>query len=248
MYMYKFRNALKKTLFFLTWILTSYFVVLFSYYLVGAIPETIYGMGYFQRLSLVIHSPFGEFFNDYSPIVMVFAFILTEVFFGILLIYKFTYIDPELEEEEQNAVWEDEVFEDDESEEDSDEYEEDFCSVEETNEVEETNNIVEKIDFENVETDSLVEKNFESSDTNKNIKKNSSEKTIKRKNEPVKEAAMDGEVYLKMVNAGYDINQIKAMMELTIYIPNIDDLQLKKMFDTSMSADDIREYIEVFYG
>lgn len=56
------------------------------------------------------------------------------------------------------------------------------------------------------------------------------------------------DVFLKLFNSGYTMSQINAMMELTTYIPEIDVQQMTKMFSPVMEEDDIRSYIEAFYG
>ena len=56
------------------------------------------------------------------------------------------------------------------------------------------------------------------------------------------------DVFLKLFNSGYTMPQINAMMELTTYIPEIDVQQMTKMFSPVMEEDDIRSYIEAFYG
>lgn len=56
------------------------------------------------------------------------------------------------------------------------------------------------------------------------------------------------DLFLKLFNFGYTMSQINAMMELTTYIPDIDVKQLAKMFKPSMNEDEIRGYIENFFG
>lgn len=46
----------------------------------------------------------------------------------------------------------------------------------------------------------------------------------------------------------YDKDQIMEMKKLTKYIDNLTVAILKRMFKPNMAAEDIREYIEIFYG
>lgn len=225
--MKKNNSFFKKFLFFIFWILFSAISILVAYWVAGAIPDNGEGLGFGIRFVEIIQLPFEDYFNDYSPIAMVLAFIINEIIFGIIYISKFSF--------KNNAEEGDDV----------DVFQEDVPRRPRINQE------IEKDYTEEKSTTKSQE--FEWSEPDEEYWKKLAEKDDKSKknideDKEEKEFVMDDGIFLKMFNAGYDMNQITAMMELTQYIPKIDDIQLKKMFKPNMSSDEIREYIEVFYG
>lgn len=63
-----------------------------------------------------------------------------------------------------------------------------------------------------------------------------------------KETFLEQEAFLSLFNKGYSMPQIQAMMEVRAYNPNVDASLLVKMFKNTMSPDEMRRQIEVFYG
>lgn len=82
------------------------------------------------------------------------------------------------------------------------------------------------------------------------VEKKEKEKTAVEKVEKddTGDVFLKDDIFLKLFNSGYTMPQINAMMELTTYIPEIDARQMTKMFSPSMDEDDIRGYIEAFFG
>lgn len=56
------------------------------------------------------------------------------------------------------------------------------------------------------------------------------------------------EMCLELIDNCYSMEQITAMAQIAEYMPDINAEILIKMFDASMSVEDIHEYISIFYG
>lgn len=71
---------------------------------------------------------------------------------------------------------------------------------------------------------------------------------FKRQNRDEEDVGFDQTTSLKMMNIGFNIDQIRAMMELKQYIGEVDASILCRLFNKDMSPAMIHEYIEAFYG
>jgi hypothetical protein len=60
-------------------------------------------------------------------------------------------------------------------------------------------------------------------------------------------ASFSGDVFWEL-SGDYAPDQIREMVQLKRYIKNLDAVILRQTFKPSLSAEDIREYIELFYG
>lgn len=210
-------DFLKKIIFFVVWIFSTVISVALAYWLVGAIPKTDEELGYFTRLLHVLQNPFAFYFNEYTPIGMVLAFIVTELLFGFILILKmianpYTVPEEDGDPEKWNTL---------------------------KPEIKEGNGKGE-LQIEFVET-----QNTETSEVSEKDKKG---KNVEEKDDDENEIFLREDMFLKLFNSGYTMSQINAMMELTTYIPNIDVQQMTKMFKPSMNENEIRGYIETFFG
>lgn len=206
-------GIIKRIVFFLVWILSTCFSVLMAYWLMAAVP--IIGENrYFTRLLEVLNNPFANYFNNYTPIGMILAFIIVELLFGIRFISKMVVSSvPEPAEQDSNKM--------------------EKASLTDTEILTEKS----KIPF--------VEQAEKEPDKTEQPKK---EKKIPEKEDEQEEIFLKEDLFLKLFNSGYSMNQINAMMELTTYIPNIDEAQMMKMIAPSMSEQEIRGYIEMFFG
>ena len=74
------------------------------------------------------------------------------------------------------------------------------------------------------------------------------ERQLPEKEDVNEDIFLKEDLFLKLFNSGYSMNQINAMMELTTYIPDIDETQMVKTFTPSMTEEEIRDYIEMFFG
>lgn len=209
----KVRKIVGKGVFFFIWLLCTGVFMLIAYWLMAAVPSNE-GTGYFTRLVTVLHTPFANYFNNYTPIGMILAFIIVELLFGVICIYKMASMSgiTEGDEAERNNVSYDTFMESDVTEEPKVQF-------------------VEQIDEEPLKEESPKK-----------------ERQISEKEDGSEEILLKEDVFLKLFNSGYAMNQINAMMELISYIPNIDETQLMKMISPSMSEEEIRSYIEMFFG
>lgn len=206
-------RIIKKIMFFLLWIFSTCISVLAAYWLMAAVPK-IEESGYFTRLLSVLHNPFGDYFNNYTPIGMILAFIIVEILFGIFFISKMVISSvPESVEQDSNNL-KDASFLDD-------------------------GTLLEASAIHFVEQ--TEEKPIKAEQPKR-------EQKIAEKEDDSEEIFLKEDLFLKLFNSGYTMNQINAMMELTTYIPNIDESQMMKMIAPSMSENEIRDYIEMFFG
>ena len=61
-----------------------------------------------------------------------------------------------------------------------------------------------------------------------------------------KEATFSNDIVMELLGE-YDMEQIMAMLNLSSYMENVTADILRKMFNPSMSSEDIKSYIEMFY-
>lgn len=97
----------------------------------------------------------------------------------------------------------------------------------------------------------FLDKNLEDDCENLSVKEVKMEKLFEeeaQQEESEVELMLQEETFLELFSNGYSMQQITEMMELTKYIKSLDVLLLKKMFKVTMSPEDIRRYIESFYG
>ena len=71
---------------------------------------------------------------------------------------------------------------------------------------------------------------------------------IKRSSQDEEDVGFDQATSLKMLNIGFSMEQIRAMMELKEYVNDVDADFLSKVFKKNMSPSMIHERIEAFYG
>lgn len=207
------RKIVGKGVFFFIWLLCTGVFMLIAYWLMAAVPSN-QETGYFTRLVSVLHTPFANYFNNYTPIGMILAFIIVELIFGVIGIYKMASMSG--------------ITEGDDAERDNVSYD----TFMESDVMEEP-----KVQFvEQIDEEPLIEESPKK------------ERQISEKEDDSEEILLKEDVFLKLFNSGYAMNQINAMMELISYIPNIDETQLMKMISPSMSEEEIRSYIEMFFG
>ena len=238
----KRKKPLNKFVFFLLWIFFSFASILVSYWLVGATTPKD-DLPYSLRLLAILQDPFNDYFNDYSPIVMVMAFLLNEIIFGMIFVGSLSAASTpvEMEEETFESVKKKSKSKKTKKHNDDRASTMDLFIDEPKEDEKKQRSPVEGEQEQKNKEDEVSVEALRNKDVEKNGKKNKQE-------EEERELVMDNDIFLKMFNAGYDMQQLKAMLELTYYIPDVDDIKLQKMFDTSMSPEDIRECIEVYFG
>ena len=235
------------------WVIVSVLSVFIGYAVAGAIPQMQGSdMGYGSRLLEVLANPFRGYFNGYSLIGMIVGFIVSEIIFGIVFVIKFSAASTNSEdlvdiaemaqikeESKDNEILDEEtkndiVFEDEKS--DSED------------EIDETDSENVSDDEDKTDDNSKEEIKEEAKEENIKIRKLWSRDKEKQAEEPEKEFTMSQDVFINLYNQGYSNEQIKAMMEITAYIPDIDVHMLTRMFNKNMDPKSIHDYIEIMYG
>lgn len=213
----------KKILFFFSWVIGTAMSLIAAYWFMGAIPYMEEDIGYFERLLNVLKSPFADYFNNYTPIGMILAFIIVEFFFGVIFIAKIMEKPADLSDNELFVGKETPKIE--------------FVSKP----IKESESQIEFVSQTLPEVKALSTDNGKKEDL-----KSISQKHIE--DDDTKDVFMEDKMFLKLFNSGYSMEQINAMMELTLYLPFIDARQLMKMVNPSMAADELRSYIDMFFG
>ena len=190
-------------------------------------------------ISMILSKPFARYFNKYTPITMILGFIVFEGIFFLIFKYckKIKYNERKVladsdiiaaaEKSFENNVQKN-VFENN-----NDLFNE--VALSDNNDLdtdtEKTTYVSPKISEETVSVNSV------SASTEKD---NISDKIVEN------EMSLSDEIVTELLN-DYDLLQIKAMLALKAHIDYVDVFLLKRMFKPTMSADEIAEYIKIFY-
>lgn len=187
-----------------------------------------------RAINKVFLDPFAPYVNEYTPVIILMAFILfqTLFFLYLLLVRKGMSKKRQFEEREEVDL------------EKSDNADYIFGSViSDDKKIAEIGNdepeeqaamgfvLPEEVLFERPEEPATEVMEFE---------------TVESENQ--EEELFSSEVVLELLSLQYDMDQILEMKKITKYIDNLKLSVLKRMFKPNMPADDIREYIEMFYG
>lgn len=212
-------------------ILGSFLFILCGYWVAAAIGISHSdGIGFFKGLKSVLAEPFEAYFNDYTPIIMVLAFIIFETLFFLYMMYsRRKECMPEREiNVEKNNISENEYI--------SENANDFLMSLSEED--------VETIQMENYDVISgfgiISQKDISSYSQNDDIEFSSGESVEERV------AEFNDNMTMELLEY-YDLQQITAMLMITKYIDNITTDMLKRMFRPSMPATEIGEYIKIFY-
>lgn len=220
----------------LVWIglLGSFLSAAVGYWLAAAIGFMKQESLPFDRaINKVFLDPFAPYVNEYTPVIILMAFILfqTIFFLYLLLVRKGTSKKRQFEEREadnpENSDNADYLF--------GSVISDDKKTAEIGNDEPEEQDAMgfvlpEEVLFERPEEPATEVMEFE---------------TVESENQ---EELFSSEVVLELLSLQYDMDQILEMKKITKYIDNLKLSVLKRMFKPSMPADDIREYIEMFYG
>ena len=237
------KGNVNKAALIIIWVIITFISIYIGYLICGAIPK-IEGAedGYGARLLSVLSDPFKGYFNEYSLVGMIVGFIVSEIIFGFVFLLKFSsaaQMDTDLIDvnemaqiKEENKANEEILVEE--------------VSVEDVKDKEyDIKNNFETIEPEKVSSDVSGEQTEEINKVKKSKKNRNKDKQA---DEDEKEFTMSQDIFINLYNQGYTNDQIKAMMEVTEYIPDIDVNLLTRMFNKSMEPENIREYIELLYG
>lgn len=151
------------------------------------------GLAFLQRVVIALGQNFSENCNQFTPIVMVFAFVLYEFILFLLLVIHHKK-GPTEEKRDESLMTDTNVQE------------------------------LEERVIEQVREDPPVQQTEE------------------------EDAAIDENVFRELYSYNYSVEQITEMMRLSNHVKGIDTNLYIKIFDICMSPEQIRQYIDMFYG
>lgn len=199
-----------------------------------------------DALLKVISKPFGNYFNSYSPILMLLGVVLAE-FSLFLYLYLNKNNSNKVSDSEDETVNEIPVLPrtDEEAENVS------FLSKVMRDEEERTKTIDEKVDVVSdfnvvLPDDEDLGENKQSIQIEKEGTTIESEFVIEFPQEK-KSVEIDNKLFAELATE-YEVDQICAMLKITEYMEGVSAGMLKKMFAPTMPADEIQQYIKIFYG
>lgn len=217
-------------------VLGSIFFILLGYWIAGGIGYTqSEKVGFLTGLNTVLGAPFAPYFNNYTPILMLLFFVIFEsVFFFMLMSLRRNERIAEAEETENAGMSEENekalaideaVFSD-------------IFTGSDQSEKQQIRN-EEDADFGIIIPD--IQKTDDMHQTGQIIEK---DKDIEQSVEQPK-AVFNDDIAMELLGE-YTLDQVTAMLDISKYM-NVNVAMLRKMFQPSMDADEIREYIRTFY-
>lgn len=187
---------------------------------------------------MILEKPFGRYINRFTPVTMILGFIIFEIIFFLTVL-----------QHGGRSENEEEILSDSESE---DITEKSFEKGEEKNAFVTSENLFNEIDLTNnndldvAENESTYVFPEVSEDIDSTRSDSISVLTENDKDTVETEISFSDEVVTELLN-DYDLSQIKAMLALKAYISSVDVSLLKRMFKPTMSANEITDYIKIFY-
>lgn len=223
-------------------VITGVFGSIFFIYLGYLIAAMI---GYVQDKSadvltgmyMILKKPFAKYFNLFTPITMILGFIVFEGIFFLIVMHG-----KKSENNDDEVLVDSDVI---------DIAEKSFEKNAEQNVFVTADNLFdekEPTDNNNLE---ISESTYVSPETSEETESRNSV-SVSTENYTETDKTMDvemsfsDEVVTELLN-DYDLSQIKAMLALKAYIDSVDVSLLKRMFKPTMSADEITNYIKIFY-
>lgn len=213
----------------------SFLLLVVSYWIAAIIGFTqTDSLSIIAAVGKVFSDPFAKYFNDYTPILMALSLIVSEFLFYLLL-----------SKSQRNAEVCDNDGEDIILRENKD-------KEENLSDSELFQGIVDnKRDIES-EISADVMKNFEIVmpdilDTEGRYEITDSETAEVNDDEIPAEVEYSSEIVAELMGE-YEMEQIYAMLHITNYVQDVTTEMLKAMFKPTMSAEEIKDYIDIFYG
>lgn len=215
-----------------------------GYWLAAAINYvTVENIAFVQAVGRVMKAPFASYVNDYTLVVMLLTFVLFQSLFFLYLLLVHSRASKsgsveEIQVEEQADANVSSAF---------------LEGIIDTKN--DTMNAPENIDFTMDyvfpanEPEAEYYPQSEQSDFAESYEPYEPEIDEPEADETEKEEVelFSSDVVMELL-LQYDKDQIMEMKKLTKYIDNLTVAILKRMFKPNMAAEDIREYIEIFYG
>ncbi|MBQ6133039.1 MAG: hypothetical protein IJI65_02690 [Lachnospiraceae bacterium] len=232
-------------------------ILFLCYLLSGVLGEVLNdGVPVGNALISVLSTPFSDHFNDFTPILLLLGFVVFE-FFWFYFKFRPGFLgrkkteDENLKEDSKGVEKVETVKKEKAASpiHDSRVVQEDMAvgSDDADNESSAKNIDITKFGF--VIPDDVKEISSPDNETDKAL----SEQDSSGEDESQIEEISDDIISLSSdivwdLNGDYSMDQIKEMIQLKRYMKYLDAETLRKTFKPSLSAEDIREYIELFYG
>lgn len=203
------------------------------------------GLSIIAAFSKIIENPFGSYFNNYTPILLVLTFIFSEFLFYLLLLRQrrkekdIEVLKNVSEEEKQNV-------------EEEEEPEKPILDTYHLNAEEEMKKFFN--DGKDESTDILEESAGEQDlfELFGVVIPKEEDNNLQEVQDEQEEISGDDVIFenLLMVQLSgvFTKEQINAMSTVRNYVPDISISLLEEMFSPDMTPEDIEEYIEIFYG
>ena len=210
-------------------ILGSVIFILVGYWVAGAM-----GIAQAEKISVwngfnrVLGNPFSAYFNNYTPIIMILAFIVFETLYFLFLVY--------IRKSEKNHS--------------SSNAEEigtlDVTAQENVDEMDMFGDLLnDNNSFTDQQADLEIAGNIGVIIPDNEVS-TQDDMSIEQPSEPVvREAVFSDDIAVELLDE-YDMDQITAMLNLTKYM-DVDVALLRGMFKPSMDAKEISEFISLFY-
>lgn len=203
-------------------ILGSVIFIYVGYLVSGIIGKCNDSLNLSEACISVLKSPFDSYFNDYSPITMILAFIFFEIFFFFKLTRRGKL--RELSAPEQFAP--------------------DIIEAANNSGIDVVNSRINEMfaDYksnENVDSDNAYADMSTSGESN--------DVDLSNIEEEMQNQFFDQDITTELLNDDYSIAQIKAMQAILKYVDIKSAKALEKLFKVTMSATDISEYIKIIY-
>lgn len=205
-------------------------------YLIAAMIDYVqeYSTDALTGAYVILSKPFDKYFNQFTPITMILGFIIFECIFFLMVIRK-----RRLQEDNGNVLVNPEVI---------DVAEKSFDKNIFDNSDRVFDEMLQESDNTEPEPDrsGYVSPDFEAKIDLQRLVPESEESDMEPDKIDPEQISFNDEVVTELLNE-YDLSQIRAMVALKKYISDCDVSLLRRVFRPTMSAEEISDYIRIFY-
>ena len=205
-------------------------------YLIAAMIDYVqeYSTDALTGAYVILSKPFDKYFNQFTPITMILGFIIFECIFFLMVIRK-----RRLQEDNGNVLVNPEVIDVAEKSFDKNIFDNSDRVFDEM--LQESGNTEPELD-----RSGYVSPDFEAKIDLQRLVPKSEESDMEPDKIDPEQISFNDEVVTELLNE-YDLSQIRAMVALKKYISDCDVSLLRRMFRPTMSAEEISDYIRIFY-
>lgn len=205
-------------------------------YLIAAMIDYVqeYSTDALTGAYVILSKPFDKYFNQFTPITMILGFIIFECIFFLMVIRK-----RRLQEDNGNVLVNPEVIDVAEKSFDKNIFDNSDRVFDEM--LQESDNTEPELD-----RSGYVSPDFEAKIDLQRLVPKSEESDMEPDKIDPEQISFNDEVVTELLNE-YDLSQIRAMVALKKYISDCDVSLLRRMFRPTMSAEEISDYIRIFY-